>query len=242
MSRLRHLRRVRRVRLFVFGIPLVLGVAGLAYAYFTSQGGGAGAATTGSLTIPVMNTATPGAGTVTLAWGAVPPPAAGSVNYFVTANGGTPPGGTCGTSGSPISATTCTVTGLSAGSNSFTVTVIDVATMKARETFAVAVTGANRLKFSLDGRYVLVTGLGAFGPAPPPGGNNLVVLDAVSHRLIKAFQLGGGSAGILMEPSGARAFVAVNQGGKVAVIDLHTLQLTGEIPASQPDGMAWALH
>jgi YVTN family beta-propeller protein len=123
-----------------------------------------------------------------------------------------------------------------------TVTVIDVATMKARETFAVAVQGANRLKFSLDGHYVLVSGLGAFGAARDPGGNNLVVLDAVSHRLVKAFQLGGGSAGILMEPSGARAFVAVNQGGKVAVIDLHTLQLTGEIPTRQPDGMAWAVH
>ena len=36
--------RPRRVRLFVFGIPLLLGVSGLAYAYFTSQGGGAGAA------------------------------------------------------------------------------------------------------------------------------------------------------------------------------------------------------
>ena len=80
-----------------------------------------GAATTGSLAIPVISTATPGAGTVALTWGAVPPPATGSVSYFVTANGGTPPGGTCGTSGSPIAATTCTVTGLSAGNNSFTV-------------------------------------------------------------------------------------------------------------------------
>jgi YVTN family beta-propeller protein len=125
-----------------------------------------------------------------------------------------------------------------------TITVIDVATMKARATFAVAVEGANRLKFSLDGHYVLVSGLGAFGPARKAGGNhdNLVVLDAASHRLVKAFQLGGGSAGILMEPSGARAFVAVNQGGKVAVIDLHTLRLAGEIPTSQPDGMAWAEH
>jgi len=125
-----------------------------------------------------------------------------------------------------------------------TITVIDVATMKARATFAVGVEGANRLKFSLDGHYVLVSGLGAFGPARKAGGNhdNLVVLDAASHRLVKAFQLGGGSAGILMEPSGARAFVAVNQGGKVAVIDLHTLRLAGEIPTSQPDGMAWAEH
>ena len=121
-----------------------------------------------------------------------------------------------------------------------TITVIDVAGMKALETFPVAVAGANRLKFSLDGHQVLVTGLGSFGAVRESGSNNLVVLDAGSHQLIKAFQLGGGSAGILMEPSGTRAFVAVNQGGKVAVIDLRTLQVSGQIAANQPDGMAWA--
>lgn len=121
-----------------------------------------------------------------------------------------------------------------------TITVIDVALMKALETFAVPVKGANRLKFSLDGRQVLVTGLGTFGPGQQSGSNNLLVLDAGSHQVIKAFQLGGGAAGILMEPSGARAFVAVNQGGKVAVIDLHTLQVSGQIPTNQPDGLAWA--
>ncbi len=121
-----------------------------------------------------------------------------------------------------------------------TITVIDVAGMKALETFPVAVKGANRLKFSLDGHQVLVTGLGSFGPGQESGGNNLVVLDAGSHQLIKAFQLGGGSAGILMEPSGTRAFVAVNQGGKVAVINLRTLQVSGQIAANQPDGLAWA--
>jgi DNA-binding beta-propeller fold protein YncE len=121
-----------------------------------------------------------------------------------------------------------------------TITVIDVAAMKALETFPIPVKGANRLKFSLDGRHVLVTGLGAFGPGQQSDANNLVVLDAVSHRVIKAFQLGGGAAGILMDPSGTRAFVAVNRGGKVAVIDLKSLQVSGEIPANQPDGMAWA--
>lgn len=123
-----------------------------------------------------------------------------------------------------------------------TITVIDVPGMKALETFAVPVPGANRLKFTLDGRQVLVTGLGAFGPGQQSGGNNLVVLDAASHRLVKAFQLGGGSAGILMDPSGSRAYVAVNQGGKVAVINLRTLQVSGEIPTNQPDGMAWVQH
>jgi hypothetical protein len=114
----------RRALLLIFGLPLVLGLSGLAYAYFTSQGAGAGTSTTGSLAKPVIGTATPGAGTVALTWGAVPPPATGSVTYFVTANGSTPPGGTCGTSASPISATTCAVTGLSPGSNNFTVTAV----------------------------------------------------------------------------------------------------------------------
>jgi DNA-binding beta-propeller fold protein YncE len=118
---------------------------------------------------------------------------------------------------------------------------MDVASMKALQTFPIPVAGANRLKFSLDGHYVLVSGLGAFGAAQQSNSSsNLIVLDAASHRLIKSFQLGGGSAGILMDPSGSRAYVAVNQGGKVAVIDLQTLQLAGQISANQPDGMAWA--
>ncbi len=123
-----------------------------------------------------------------------------------------------------------------------TISVIDVAAMKALATFPVAVLGANRLKFTRDGRQVLVTGLGAFGPGQQSGADNLVVLDAASHQLVKAFQLGGGSAGILMDPSGSRAYVAVNQGGKVAVINLRTLQIDGEIPTNQPDGMAWVQH
>jgi YVTN family beta-propeller protein len=121
-----------------------------------------------------------------------------------------------------------------------TVTVIDIAAMKAVATFPIPVQNANRLKFSLDGRYVLVTGLGAFGAAQPPDGNNLVVLEAASHKLIKSFALGGGSAGILMDPSGFRAFVAVNQGGKIAVIDLRALQVVGQIAVNRPDGMAWS--
>jgi hypothetical protein len=165
-----RLRRPRlcRVRLFVFGIPLLLGVSGLAYAYFTSQGGGAGAVATGSLAIPVMNTATPGAGMVTLTWGAVPPPATGSVNYFVTANGGTPPGGTCGSPGSPIAATTCTVTGLSAGNNSFTVTAAwNSFTSTSAPPTAVTLTSgaATTLAFSIQptvGQNIQATGTGSF--------------------------------------------------------------------------------
>jgi YVTN family beta-propeller protein len=123
-----------------------------------------------------------------------------------------------------------------------TVTIIDFAAKKAIKTVPIPVRGANRLKFTLDGKYVLVSGLG--GPSlggqssPPP---NLVVLDAATRKEIKKISLGGGSGGILMEPGGARAYIAVSAANKVAVIDLHTWEVTGEIATGKnPDGLAWA--
>jgi DNA-binding beta-propeller fold protein YncE len=129
-----------------------------------------------------------------------------------------------------------------ANSQDGTVTVIDLASKQASETFPIPVHGANRLKFTLDGRYVLISALGVFGSTQPqPDHNNLVVLDAASHKLVKAFDLGGGAAGILIAPNGMRAFIAVSGGDKVAVIDLKTLSVSAEIaPLRQPDGMAWA--
>jgi YVTN family beta-propeller protein len=120
-----------------------------------------------------------------------------------------------------------------------TVTVIDLATRKALETFAIPVHGANRLKFTPDGAHVLISALGNFGSHEPEHGN-LIVLDVATHRSIKSLDLGGGAAGILIPPGGAEAFVAVSGGGKVAVVDLKTFEVRGQIaPLGQPDGMAW---
>jgi DNA-binding beta-propeller fold protein YncE len=120
-----------------------------------------------------------------------------------------------------------------------TVTVIDLATKKALESFAIPVHGANRLKFTPDGAHVLISALGNFGSREPDHAN-LIVLDAATHRTIKSLDLGGGAAGILMPPGGASAFVAVSGGGKVAVVDLKTFEVRGQIaPLGQPDGMAW---
>lgn len=117
-----------------------------------------------------------------------------------------------------------------------TITIIDVASKKVLRTIPVAVRGANRLKFTPDGSRVLVSGLGA-GPAD----NSLVVLDASSGKEVKHLSLGGGAAGILMAPDGSRAYVAVSTRDKVVVVDLKTLEVTGEIlPGKQPDGLAWA--
>jgi len=70
-------------------------IAPPASAYFTGQAGNAtGGSSIGTLSPPVLSTPTPGAGTVTLSWSAVTPPASGTVTYYVTRAGGTV-GGNC---------------------------------------------------------------------------------------------------------------------------------------------------
>jgi YVTN family beta-propeller protein len=60
---------------------------------------------------------------------------------------------------------------------------------------------------------------------------------------VKQVVLGGGAAGILIAPDGSRAYVAVSSADKIAIIDLKTLEVTGQIDAGkQPDGMAWAVR
>ncbi len=119
-----------------------------------------------------------------------------------------------------------------------TVTVIDMDSRKATETFPILVDHANRLKFTPDGKYVLISGL---GPGSGPNANNLIVLDAATHKLVKGFALGGGSAGILILPDGSRAYVAVSSKDKVVAIDLKKLEVIGELPTGKnPDGLAWA--
>jgi DNA-binding beta-propeller fold protein YncE len=119
-----------------------------------------------------------------------------------------------------------------------TVTIIDIASKKTVQTLPISVNHANRLKFTPDGKRVLISGL---GPAAASKGSNLAILDAATHKEIKQLNLGGGSAGILIVADGSRSFVAVSEKNKVAVVDLKSLEVTGEIPTGkQPDGLAWA--
>jgi YVTN family beta-propeller protein len=121
-----------------------------------------------------------------------------------------------------------------------TVTIIDVATKKAIQTLPIPVKGANRLKFTPDGKRVLISGLGG---GPNTGGTSLVVMDASTRKDVKQLNLGGGAAGILVAPDGSRTYVAVSTSDKVAVVDLKTLEVVGQIFArKQPDGLAWAVR
>lgn len=119
-----------------------------------------------------------------------------------------------------------------------TVTIIDVASRQAVQTFPISAKHANRLKFTTDGKLALVSGLGA---GPGSSGVSLAVIDVASRKESKQLQLGGGSGGILVSPDGARAYIAVSGANKVVVLDLKTLEVAGQIPTGkQPDGLAWA--
>jgi YVTN family beta-propeller protein len=118
-----------------------------------------------------------------------------------------------------------------------TVTIIDVAAKKPLQTFPVPVRG-NRLKITPDGAQVLVSGMPSSSSKA-----NLLILDFATHKEVKGFDLGGGSAGILIVPDGSRAFVAVGAADKVAAIDLKKLEVAGSVPTGKgPDGLAWAIQ
>lgn len=111
-----------------------------------------------------------------------------------------------------------------------TISIIDLATKKVIATLDANVRGANRLKFTPDGKRVLVS-----------SGPELVILDAASRQIIKRIPIGHGSGGVLVEPGGARAFVACGPDNYVAVIDLNSMAVTSHIEAGgEPDGLAWA--
>ena len=115
-----------------------------------------------------------------------------------------------------------------------TISVIDLPGKKVVQTIAANVRGANRLKFTPDGKRVLVSTL---------GGPDLVILDAGTRKEINRVPIGHGAAGIVIQPDGSRAFVACTPDDYVAVIDLNTLAVAGHIQAGgKPDGLAWAVR
>ena len=103
-------------------LALLLGAAP-AIAFFSASGSGNAAAVIGTLSAPAPN-ATAGAGTVTLSWSAVSPPSGTvAVRYYVQRDGANA-AGNCANSATPSAATSCTDSGLSAGTYHYTVTAV----------------------------------------------------------------------------------------------------------------------
>jgi len=115
-----------------------------------------------------------------------------------------------------------------------TLSVIDLETRKVKATLDAKAFGANRLKFTPNGKLVLISRL---------GDGDLIIYDAASRKEFKRVHIGHGAAGILMDPDGARAFIACTPDNYVAVLDLKTLEVTGHIDVGgEPDGLAWAIR
>ncbi len=121
-----------------------------------------------------------------------------------------------------------------ASSDDGTISIIDLAAKKPSGKIDAKVSGANRLKFTPDGRQVFISSLQT---------GELTFYNATSHKELKRLKIGHGAAGILMDPNGARAFVACSADNYVAVIDLKTLEVTSHLDVGGvPDGLAWAIQ
>jgi YVTN family beta-propeller protein len=119
-----------------------------------------------------------------------------------------------------------------ANSGDGSVSIVDVAAKKVVATLDLKTNHSNRLKFTPDGKLVLIS---------DDGGGGLVLIDSATRAVRKRLKLGRGPEGTLIQPDGAKAYVALSADNAVAVIDLKTLEMTGKIATGNgPDGLAWA--
>jgi YVTN family beta-propeller protein len=112
------------------------------------------------------------------------------------------------------------------------ITIVNLATNQVVATLSPGVPGANRLRFTPDGKLLLIT---------THTGKDLVVLDPHTRTVLKRISIEQrGASGIQVEPNGRRAFVACPRDHFVAVVDLTTLEKITIIDAGrEPDGLAW---
>jgi DNA-binding beta-propeller fold protein YncE len=108
------------------------------------------------------------------------------------------------------------------------VSIIDVASHKVVDTIVLPWKAGNRLRFTPDGKTVLI------------GSQELVAIDVATHTL-RTLKLGETAGeGILIAPDGKAAYVALPQESRVAVVDLVHWTVSGYIATGgMPDGMAW---
>ena len=116
------------------------------------------------------------------------------------------------------------------------VSIIDVASRKVTQTLSLGLSDANRLKLSPDGRFALIL---------DGGTGTLVVVDAPSRKEVKRIKLAAGDTGdggMMVMRDSSRVYLGLRDAHKVSVVDLKTLEVSGEIamgPGSGPGCIAW---
>ena len=109
------------------------------------------------------------------------------------------------------------------------VSIIDVASRAVVQTLELGLEDANRLKFTGDGRVLIIDGEAA----------TLVVMDAASRTEITRVRVGSGDLGdgaVLVAPDGRHAYLGLRGGDRVAVVDLTTLEVSQEIAMGEGSG------
>jgi DNA-binding beta-propeller fold protein YncE len=116
------------------------------------------------------------------------------------------------------------------------VSIIDTASRKVVQSFNLKLTDANRLKFTPDGKVLILDG----------GAGTLVVVDAASRKEIKRLKVApgdSGDGGIFVMPDGSRAYLGLRDDHSVVVIDLKTLEIENRFAmgaGSGPGCINWA--
>ena len=111
------------------------------------------------------------------------------------------------------------------------ISIIDVATKEVIQRLDLNLQDPNRLTFTPDGDYVLIS---------DGRGNSLVVMDAASRTEVARLDVSPNA--LLVQPDGLLAYAALRGDHRVAVIDLETLEVIAEIPTgpgSGPTCMFW---
>jgi hypothetical protein len=219
---------MRRLRTAGFGaaLPAALAVAiiaGSALAYFSSGGSGSASAAVTTLTAPTISSATPAAGgTVSLTWGAVTPPGAGSVTYYVTRDGGNP-GGTCPTKAVPTAVVTCNDSGLAIGEHTYSVTALWHTWTASGGSKTANVTVGEATRFTISGST----------PTPTAGGSvNLTITAKDANNSTVTTYTGSHSlvfSGASASPAGNAPTVANSSGTAVAFGSATVLTFTAGV-------------
>ncbi|MGB2711420.1 MAG: hypothetical protein WBC33_07870 [Conexibacter sp.] len=187
----------RRFRIaLALGVALALVVGAAAYAYYTASGSGQASASVGTLGAPTITNATAGAGSVSLTWSAVTPPGPGSVAYYVKRDGGAP-SAACPSAASPSGVTSCTDTGVSVATHSYTVTAVWRSWSGTSSSTNVSVTSGAVTQLVYSTQPTGATGGTAFTTQPvvtakDAGGNTVTSYSGTINLSIKS---GTGSAG-----------------------------------------------
>lgn len=114
------------------------------------------------------------------------------------------------------------------------ISIVDLRTHAVAARLDAKAVGANRVKFTPDGKRVFISSLST---------GEVIVFDSQSRTEVKRVKAGRGASGILMDPDGSRVFVACSPDNYVAIIDLKTLNVTNRIDVGKsPDGLAWAIR